>query len=78
MEQKLKTQENTMNLYHADCFITRCITGYILFKMTKAIHQGFESFFSQEEGTEFMMIDGDLENIIISMVLKMQFILFCI
>lgn len=67
-----------MNFFHADYFITCCISGHILFKMTKAIHQGFESFFSQEEGTEFMMIDCDLENIIISMVLKMQFILFSI
>jgi hypothetical protein len=45
--------------------------------MTKAIHQGIESFFSQGEGTEFMVIDYDLENIIISTGLKMQFILFC-
>lgn len=46
--------------------------------MTKSIHRRSESFFSQEEGTEFMMIDCDLENIIISIVLKKQFLSFCI
>lgn len=71
-------QKSAMDLYHGDCFITGCISGHILFKMTKAIHQGFESVFSQEEDTEFMMIDCDLENVIISVVLKMKFILFCI
>ena len=68
---------NTMDLYHEDCFLTLCISGHILFKMTKVIHQWFEFFSSQEEGAEFMKIDCDLENIIISMILKMQFILFC-